>query len=70
VGGRRAFDPAMFVTAAENVGLKSHGREFNRSAIWSTTRKPMTRAASSQFGLTGTFLSGSGGGMRENASRN
>jgi hypothetical protein len=23
--GRRAFDPAMFATAAKDVGLKSHG---------------------------------------------
>ena len=26
--GRRAFDPAMFVTSAEDVGLKSHGVEL------------------------------------------
>jgi hypothetical protein len=32
--GRRAFDPAMFVTAAEDVCLEFHGCEFIRSAIW------------------------------------
>jgi hypothetical protein len=26
--GRRALDPAMFVTSAEDVGLKSHGVEL------------------------------------------
>ena len=31
---RRALDPAMFVTAAEDVCLEFHGREFIRSAIW------------------------------------
>jgi hypothetical protein len=31
--GRRALDAAMFVTAAENVGLEFHGCEFIRSAI-------------------------------------
>ena len=32
--GRRAFDPAMFVTAAEDVCLEFHGCEFIHSAIW------------------------------------
>ena len=32
--GRRALDPAMFVTAAEDVCLEFHGCEFIRSAIW------------------------------------
>jgi hypothetical protein len=59
--GRRSFDSAMFVTSAKDVGLKSHGREFNRSAFRSTARKPMTDAASFRFGLPGFFLSRSGG---------
>lgn len=41
--GRRALDPAMFVTAAKDVGLESHVREFNRSAIWSTARRQIFR---------------------------
>jgi hypothetical protein len=33
-GGRRALDPAMFVTSAEYIGLDPHVREDIQKATW------------------------------------
>jgi hypothetical protein len=37
--GRRSFDSALFVTAAKDVGLKSHGRNEIKAALRITGRR-------------------------------